>query len=122
MKPIAASMAAALFVAGCGPSFPTIDGSALAEAVAQVRGHTIKICQYVPSDESLIGILTASSAVLETALNIAQQICDAVTAKVPPLSPAQMSEPRRGDQSQCPMVRGVCITGQFIEGKAEPAP
>ena len=59
MKPIAASVVAALLLTGCGPSFPTIDGQALAEAVAQVRAHTIKICNYVPSDESVIGILTS---------------------------------------------------------------
>lgn len=114
MKPVAASIVAALLVTGCGPSFPTIDGAALAEAVAQVRGHTIKICSYIPSDESVIAILTTSVPVLETALKVAQQICDAVTASVPPVSPAQMSEPRRGDANQCPMVRGVCITGQFV--------
>jgi hypothetical protein len=114
-----AIVAIVLPLAGCGPSFPTIDGSALAEAVAQVRGHTIQICNYFPSDSSLVAILTASSPVVETAYNIAKQICDAVTATVPPLSPAQEMSKRQGDENQCPMVRGVCITGRFIqEGKA----
>ena len=99
---------------GCGPSFPTIDGQALAEAVAAVREQTVKICRYFPSDESVIGILTSVHPVLETAHSIAKQICDAVTEALPPLSPVQMQNPRRGDDGQCPMVRGVCITGQFI--------
>lgn len=119
MKRLAALIAVALPLAGCGPSFPTIDSAALAEAVAQVRVHTIKICSYIPSDQSVIAILTTSVPVLETALKVAQQICDAVTASVPAVSPTQMSEPRRGDQNQCPMVRGVCVTGQFVQPGTE---
>ena len=108
-----------LLLTGCGPSFPTIDGEALQEAISQVRGHTVTICNYFPSDNSLVAILTASSPIIETAYNIAKQICDAVTATVPPLSPAQEMSKREGDSNQCPMVRGVCITGRFLqEGKA----
>jgi hypothetical protein len=111
-----------LLLTGCGPSFPTIDSSALSEAVAQVRGHTVKICSYFPSDDSLISILTASNAVLESAYNLAKQICDAVTASVPAVAPAQMGETRQGDQNQCPMVRGVCITGRFVDQPQQEAP
>jgi hypothetical protein len=122
MKPIAASIAASLLVAGCGPSFPTIDSQALAEAVAQVQKHTVQICSYLPSNNSVVGILTASNPIVETAFAIATQICEAVTATVPPITPTQMQEPKRGDQNQCPMVRGVCIEGQFIQPKTEDKP
>lgn len=121
MKPVAASLGAVLLLTGCGPSFPTIDSQALAEAVAQVQKHTVQICQYLPTNNSVIGILTASNPIIETAFNIAKQICDAVTATVPPLAPAQMGEKRLGDDRQCPMVRGVCVEGQFIQ-KNETAP
>jgi hypothetical protein len=122
MKPITASVVATLFLTGCGPSFPTIDSAALAEAVAQVQKHTVQICSYLPSNNSVVSILTASNPIVETALAIATQICTAVTATVPPLSPAQMQEPKRGEQSQCPMVRGVCIEGQFLQPKTEDKP
>src|SRR5262245_58243345 len=115
-KIVALSLTFAL--AGCGPSFPTIDTAALREAVAQVQAKTVQICQYLPTNETVVAILT-SSDILETAYNIASQICHAVEEKVPPLSPTQMQEPRMGDEGQCPMVRGVCIEGRFI-GKEEP--
>ena len=111
-----------LLLTGCGPSFPTIDSEALNAAMAQVRGHTVAICQYLPTNESLIGILTASHPVTETAYNIAKQICDAVTASVPAVNPAQMGEKRQGEENQCPMVRGVCITGRFVDEDTQPAP
>lgn len=114
MKRLAALLVAAPLM-GCGPSFPTIDSAALAEAVAQVRGHTVTICSYFPSDSTLISILTASHPAVESAYNIAKQICDAVTASVPDIAPAQMGAQRQGDANQCPMVRGVCITGRFVD-------
>jgi hypothetical protein len=119
MRRLAALVLAAPLM-GCGPSFPTIDSAALAEAVAQVRGQTIKICNYFPSDSSLIGILTASHPVVESAYNLAKQICDAVTATVPAVNPAQMGGMREGDEDQCPMVRGVCITGRFTQPQQPP--
>jgi hypothetical protein len=115
MKPIAASVVASLFLTGCGPSFPTIDSAALAEAVSQVQKHTVQICSYLPSNNSVVSILTASNPIVETAFAIATQICNAVTATVPPVTPTQMQEPKRGEANQCPMVRGVCIEGQFIQ-------
>ena len=110
-----ALMFVVLPLAGCGPSFPTIDSAALAEAVSQVQKHTVQICAYLPTNNSVIGILTASNPIVETAFSIATQICDAVTATVPPISPAQMGEKRLGDDRQCPMVRGVCVEGQFVK-------
>lgn len=107
-------------LAGCGPSFPTIDSQALSEAVAQIQKHTVQICAYLPTNNSVVGILTASNPIVETAYNIAKQICDAVTATVPPLEPAQMGEKRLGEERQCPMVRGVCIDGQFLQKGATP--
>jgi hypothetical protein len=121
MKRVALALAIAAPLFGCGPSFPTIDKAALLEAVAQVRVQTIKVSSYIPSDESLIAILTTELPMAETALSIAQQICAAVTASVPPLTPAQMSQPRLGDANPCPMVRGTCITGQFL-ADTPPAP
>jgi hypothetical protein len=112
-----ALIAVVLPLAGCGPSFPTIDSAALAEAVAQVQKHTVQICAYLPSNNSVVSILTASNPIVETAFAIATQICNAVTATVPPLAPAQMGEKRLGEERQCPMVRGVCIDGQFIQQK-----
>jgi hypothetical protein len=117
-----ALIAVVLPLAGCGPSFPTIDSQALAEAVAQVQAHTVQICQYLPTNNAVIGILTASNPIVETAYNIAKQICEAVTETVPPLAPAQMGEKRLGDERQCPMVRGVCIDGQFVKPKDGPTP
>ena len=119
MKRLAALIVAAPLV-GCGPSFPTIDSQALAEAVAQVREHTVKICNYFPTDSSVVSILTSAHPILESAYSIAQQICNAVTETVPPLEPAQMGQERLGDKDQCPMVRGVCVEGRFGPAK-EPA-
>jgi hypothetical protein len=120
MKRLAALILAAPLV-GCGPSFPTIDSAALSEAVAQVRGHTVKICSYFPTNETVVNILTTND-VLETAYNIAKQICDAVTEQVPPLEPAQMGQGKLGEKNECPMVRGVCIEGRFLKPEAQAAP
>src|SRR5262245_17401851 len=118
---IAISLAGALALAGCGPSFPTIDSEALKEAVAQVQGYTVQICRYLPTNDSVIGILTSSNDILETAFAIAQQICNAVTERVEAVNPAQAQEPQLGEENQCPMVRGVCIEGRFVpEGKEGP--
>ena len=110
-----AAFAIALFVAGCGPTTPTIDEAAIDAVVAQVKGHTIEICQYLPTNETVVNIITASSPVIEGAYNIAKAICDAVTADTGSLmDPAQMGTSRAGDKTTCPMVNGVCIEGQWI--------
>jgi hypothetical protein len=114
-RPIVLSLT--VMLAGCGPTFPTVDAAALREAVAQVQGYTVEICQYLPTNATVVDILTTSD-VLETAYKIASQICSAVTEVVPPLSPAQMQQPRLGDAEQCPMVRGICIEGRFLNPQA----
>ena len=119
MKRLAALVVVAPLM-GCGPSFPTIDSAALTEAVSQVQGYTVKICSYLPSNESVIGILTSAHPALETAYALATQICEAVTASAPAINPAQLGEERRGDENQCPMVRGVCVEGQFLTQPSKP--
>jgi hypothetical protein len=109
------AIGATLLLTSCGPSFPTIDSSALAEAVSKVQNETVKICSYLPSNNSVVSILTSFHPALETAYAIANQICTAVTATAPPVNPAQLGEKRAGDEQQCPMVRGVCIEGQFVK-------
>jgi hypothetical protein len=116
-----ATVPVVLLLTGCGPTFPTIDGVALREAVAQVQAATVQACQYLPTNETVVAILTTGE-VLETAYNIARQICDAVTETVSAVGPAQMQEPRLGDADQCPMVRGVCVEGRFIAPKQSDRP
>jgi hypothetical protein len=113
-------LAVTLALAGCGPSFPTIDSQALREAVAQVQAATVQACNYLPTNQTVIGILTGTHAVVETAIAIAQQICAAVQETAPP----ELIQNRRlGDEDQCPMVRGVCIEGRFLtKPAAEPGP
>ena len=113
---IAIPLAATIALTGCGPTFPTIDSAALREAVAAVQANTVEICQYLPTNESVVSILTASD-ILETAYQIATQICNAVTEAAPP---PLVQNPRLGDEDQCPMVRGVCIEGRFIGGANKP--
>lgn len=112
------ALAALLALTGCGPTFPTIDSAALREAVAQVQAATVEICKYLPTNETVVGILTQTHAVVETAYAIAQQICSAVTEVAPP---PLVQNRRLGDEEQCPMVRGVCIEGRFVAPEGQKA-
>jgi hypothetical protein len=106
MKPIAAALAAAIIVAGCGQT--SVDTTAIDIVVQKVQEIAVKICSFLPTDESVVNIIKASSTG-ETAYGIAKAICDAVTK-----ADTEGAPDNAAGRSQCPMVKGVCIEGEFV--------
>ena len=108
MKAIAASIAAALMLAGCGQTTPSVDSEALSVVVGKIQKTAVEICKFLPTDETVVKIITAS-APGETAYTIAEAICKAVMAADTEGAPSNAA-----GRAQCPMTAGVCIEGQFV--------
>ena len=114
MKAFAASIVAAVMLAGCGQTTPSVDSEALAVVIKKVQEIAVQICSFLPTDETVVHIIKASSTG-ETAYGIAEAICKAVTAADTEGAPDNMA-----GKQQCPMVAGVCIEGQFVPGSDQP--
>ena len=108
MKAAAAAIAASLLIAGCGESAPSVDTAAINIVVKKVQEIAVKICSFLPTDESVVNIIKASSTG-ETAYGIAKAICDAVTK-----ADTEGAPDNAAGKNQCPMVQGVCIEGEFV--------
>lgn len=100
---IAPVLAGSLFLAGCNT---TTDSANVAAQIAAAQQTAAQICGYLPTVSTVTSILATfvpgASPINDVAVQVAQAICGAVTAK----------SVRRGGSA--PMVRGVVIHGRFV--------
>ena len=82
MKALAASIAAAVMLVGCGQTTPSVDTEALHVVIKKIQETAVKICSFLPTDTTVVAIIKASSTG-ETAYSIASAICNAVTSAIP---------------------------------------
>jgi len=96
----AIAMAAAVSLGGCNEQ-------QTAETIATVQNATQVACSFVPTAASVANILAAlypaAVAPVGAATTVAQQVCDAVTAK----------SAHRG-AALAPTVAGVVVEGHFV--------
>jgi hypothetical protein len=100
---LAPALAGSLFLAGCNT---TIDSANIAAQITAAQQTAVQICGYLPTVATVTGILSTfdptAALVNGVAVQVAQAICGAVTAK----------SVRRG--GSVPMVRGVPVQGRFV--------
>lgn len=109
--PLVVSLIALLTLAGCSSSTSNV--------VQAIQDKTVQICQYLPSAQSTLDIIKASTNV--DVNGIAKAICDAVVAWANQ-GKDQISTPVQGLMSKpdCPRVNGVCVDGTFVDKDGKP--
>ena len=94
----------ALSLAGCstlGSGGAPVD---LAGFIAQVQATTSAVCAFLPTAETVAGIIATGNPIVTTAGAVANAICAAV-------APAKAGKLRAAQ----PTVAGVAIHGRFIQ-------
>ena len=101
MKKLVISAAFALTLASCATT-PTNSN------IAQIQQAAVNICKFLPTAQTVAGILISSSSmVLATANAVASAICSAVTTN--PLADGP------GAKNYKPHVNGVPVKGKFVK-------
>lgn len=98
---LAAPVAAALSLGGCASTGGGLDPA----FVDQVRAAATAACGFLPTAETVLGIIgtiSGTGPIAATVSGIANAICQAVTAK----AGARAGSP--------PMVNGIIIHGRFV--------
>jgi hypothetical protein len=99
---IAGTLASSLALGGCA----TGTSANVAAEIAAVQQTAVQVCGYLPTIATVTGILSTfvpgASPINDVAVQVAQAICGAVTAK----------SARRGGGA--PTVRGVPVQGRFV--------
>lgn len=116
----------AVSVAGCttnpATGLPTIDPTQLAAIESQVQQEAAAICGFVPTIESVAGVVASFVPVpgVGTAIAVINQAATAICNAVLPAKAAAMRSAsgvigKRTAGAAIPTVNGVPITGYFIK-------
>jgi hypothetical protein len=101
---LAPALAGSLFLAGCDTSGTAAN---IAAEISAVQQTATQICGFLPTVGTVTSIISTfipgAVPINDEALQVAQMICSAVTAK---------SVRRSGGSA--PMVRGVPVQGRFV--------
>jgi hypothetical protein len=94
--------------------------------VQAVQEQAVKICNFLPSQQSILDIIKATGPAQSTAIVIAEEICKAVVA----WSEQQKSSGGVGAAEApsamplsvegCPKVADVCVGGVFVDDQGNP--
>lgn len=102
MRKLMLSATTALFLSGCATT--GTGGLDIPGVIAQVQSITASVCMFIPTAETVAGILAAGNPILGTATAVADAICAAVTKKGARLG-----------VGAAPTVAGVPIHGTFLQ-------
>ena len=92
---LATPVAAALVLGGCATT-------ATSAAIIQIQNYAVLACGFLPTVTTVANIIANGNPILQTATDIANAICAAVTPKAA----------RRG--AVLPTVNGVVVHGRFV--------
>jgi predicted small secreted protein len=100
---VPAIVAASLSLAGCATTGGAIDITSL---ISEVQAGTNAACAFVPTAETVAGIISAGNPIVSTASAIINAICAAV-------APTKAGALRRAGAP--PTVAGVVVHGKFTK-------
>jgi len=99
---LVAPITAMFLLSGCA----TTGTGSPAALIEQVRQAAVAACGFLPTVETVAGIISAGNPIIITASGIANAICAAAAAVPPTLQARRKAAP--------PMVNGVVIHGRFV--------
>jgi hypothetical protein len=111
MRRVLLALALAASLSGCAALsqiFPT--GTTGANIVLDTQNAAVAICGFLPTAETVAGIIATGNPILQTASTVANAICAAVAPK----TPVTQSVRHTVRVAPVPTVSGVPVYGQFI--------